>query len=276
MTILCTFPGRHGDLMWALPTVRAIQEATSAEVDLLVSVKYGSLQPLLREQPYLRACFVDHGWLVQETAPISPRRPGELPELGVAYDRIFHLGYDGWPPHTLPKTIEALMHRQWPDAWGPVPTIDLDRPWITTSADAYPFYNRVDVAVGFTDEWFELKLGVLALLQRAGIQEVWIGNSPRWHDEAGKVGFTWQQAAAILRTLPIGLTDCSALHVLACAVGTPQILLIEPNPHRHADVFYPYGKTGRETLILGGDGQPTFDSRHVRDAVYAALQKAGR
>ena len=26
MTILCTFPGKHGDLLWALPTVRAISE----------------------------------------------------------------------------------------------------------------------------------------------------------------------------------------------------------------------------------------------------------
>ena len=49
---------------------------------------------------------------------------------------------------------------------------------------------------------------------------------------------------------------------------------MEPNPQRHATVFYPYGKTGRVRLVTGNDGQPTFDARAVRHAIQEALDVA--
>ena len=59
---------------------------------------------------------------------------------------------------------------------------------------------------------------------------------------------------------------------VACALGKPCVL-IEPNPHRHGDLFYPYGKTGsRVTLVVGNDGKPTFDARHCADAIWEALR----
>ena len=49
---------------------------------------------------------------------------------------------------------------------------------------------------------------------------------------------------------------------------------MEPNPQRHNDVFWPLGKTGPQvTQVLGGDGQWTFDARHVAEAIEAVWMR---
>ncbi len=47
---LCTFPGRYGDIIWALPTVRGISEV-EGPVDLLIAGEFASIVPLLEQQP---------------------------------------------------------------------------------------------------------------------------------------------------------------------------------------------------------------------------------
>src|SRR5262245_63210788 len=71
--IACTMPGRHGDILWALPTVRALAEQAGAPIDLVISEKYGSLKDLIRRQPYIADVVVLADWQVQETAPMTPR-----------------------------------------------------------------------------------------------------------------------------------------------------------------------------------------------------------
>ncbi len=104
MKVLCSFPGKFGDILWALPTVRALSRRLGQPVDLAVSAKYGSLAPLLREQPYLKRVHVLENWVVQETAPMTPRVPPGVAEFGLnaAYEVVFHLGYRGWPQRPLP------------------------------------------------------------------------------------------------------------------------------------------------------------------------------
>ncbi len=290
MNVLCTFPGRHGDIIWALPTVRAISEAFQVPVDLGIAPKYAALRELIHLQPYIRTCFPVEDWQVEETAPMTPRAPllvpgrvnGEKvdlldPIVGV-YDRIFHLGYTGWPMCPLPYEVERLCRLQFRHPDAPLIEIDLTRPWITTSSKLPP---TGDIAVGFTDEWFELKVGIWHLLNRRifrhGVQ-FWpvtltsVCNGPRWSGEAGhsSVGLPFLQAAEQIAGARVFLGCCSALHVLAVALGKP-VVCVEPNPHRHNDVFYPLGKTDRVRLVLGTDGQPTFDARHVAEAIEVAL-----
>jgi hypothetical protein len=264
MKILCTHPGRYGDCLWALPTVRALSQSAHVPVDLLLSPTYASngFQELLRQQDYIGTVTVAGDWEILETAPITPREPPSLPS---GYDAVVHLAYEGWPSLSLPWEICGIAEKQIPL----LRPIDLDTPWIT--AELPPQRMRVNLPiVGFTDEHFELKVGLVTLLRRARLAFDNISSGPRWQQEAHVRPTPWPRAAAVLAHASLFAGCCSALHVLACAVGTP-VVVAEPAPARHHDVFYPYGKISddRVRLLLGNDGHPTIDSRHLLDAIEA-------
>lgn len=261
MRILATFPGKHGDCLWSLPTVRAISETYRTPIDLMISPAIASLMSLLERQAYIGAVIVCDTWVLQETAPVSPRTPPCTALYAGRHDQIFHLGYMDWPTPDLPRAVYGRAQVE----MGELAPLDLDRPWITAPYTLPP----KDVCVGFTDEHFELKYGLYWLLTSAGYagRMVNVSASPRWRTEGQQPGFDWLSAAAWLARAHVFLGCCSALHVLACAVGTP-VVLMEPSEARWNPIFYPYGKTGPQVqLVLGGDGRPTWDARHVRDTV---------
>jgi len=273
MNILCTFPGKHGDCLWALPTVRAISETTGEPVDLMLAPAIAGLKPLIERQAYVGEVLICDQWTLQDTAPVTPRKPPCATKYEKSYERILHLGYPAWPRPDLPRDIydRATMGVDFVIA-----PLDLDRPWITPP---WPLPTS-SLCCGFTDEHFELKYGLRWLMRQRFDQlgtpygSIDLSTSPRWLQEGRLPGCSWETAAAWLASAKVFLGCCSALHVLACAVGTP-VVLMEPNPHRHHEVFYPYGKLGRwrVQLVTGGDGQPTFDARHVGDAVAAILAR---
>jgi hypothetical protein len=270
-------PGRFGDILWALPTMRAIAEVYDQPVEFLTSATYEAIRPLLDQQSYIDCTGFDPGWIVQETAPITPTVPpgSSVYAADVAsdphyYDAVYHLGYEGWPSPNLPRDIYDRAFRQYGAHRYPFPPLDLDRPWITVSDPEAP----CEIAIGFTDEHFELKYGIATLLDLPA-SAVLAPTRSRWAREFVPAVVSlyvcgWQSAAGIIRNSDVFLGCCSALHVLACALGKP-VVLMEPNPQRHHTVFYPYGTEGRVHLVRGLDGQPTFDVRHVRSAIQDAL-----
>lgn len=275
MKILCTFPGKFGDLIWALPTIRAIAEVVGEPVDLMIAGAYASIVPLIQRQSYIGKVWAEIDWLVENTAPMTPRIPPLSFEDSKDYDQIFHLGYRGWPETTLPReTFECAWNQAgvWFRTQGAL-HLDLTRPWIEAP---YRIPHPIAYAVGFTDEHFELKYGLADLLYQHYLLHdrypVNLSNSPRWNAEGGCHGmFSWESAAAWLGSAPVFLGCNSALHVLARAMGVP-VVMMEPNPHRHNDIFYPYGKSGKGVeLVCGNDGLPTWDSRHVWDVLQRVL-----
>ena len=277
MKILCTFPGKYGDLLWALPAIRALSRRVGARVDLQIAGAFGSIADLLQVQPYIGVILVDTGWAVQETAPMTPRIPPG-PDALRGYDHVFHLGHRAWPQRPLPfETLDCLSDQWgWNGLDGDPPAdadLHLEEPWITVEERHAGFYWPWNY--GFTDEHFELKYGLVSLLsresrraQRTHLPPCGIGMSARWQAEAGIVSCTWNESAALLQHTGVLLACNSALHVLAVAVGVP-VVLMEPNPHRHHEIFYPLGDIGPQvTLVRGNDGRPTFDARHV----YTVLQ----
>jgi hypothetical protein len=270
--ILCTHPGRHGDILWALPTVRALARSYDTEIDLLLSPDYSceSFRNLLAHQPYVGDVLTAADWQIQQTAPITPRQPPSVPE---DYDLTFHLAYEGWPSLPLPLEIYGLVEKHTPLRW----PLDLDSPWIAASYRLPP----PRLAVGFSDEHFELKYGLYWLLRNHFTslgEEAWRGivncsGGPRWRETLSGL-VSWETAAAWIEQAQLFVGCCSALHVLACGCGRP-VVVVEPNPARHHPVFYPYDKAGgRVTVVLGLDGRPTVDSRHLIDAILAQLQRA--
>jgi hypothetical protein len=227
-------------------------------VDLVIAAEYGSLVPLLQHQPYLGTVFADPAWQVQQSAPMTPREP---PQIHSEYDHVYHLGYDGWPMAPLPDDTARRAGVE----------IDLQRPWMTSPSH----YDHGGVVVGFTDEWFELKVGLWELLMRQG--PGWYSVSgrrgSRWQQEAGHPPIDWLEAAAWIAGAQVFLGCCSALHVLACALGIPCVIA-EPAEARHHPIFWPYGTEGPRVLVPKGiDGRQTWDARHVADAVRETLAR---
>jgi hypothetical protein len=268
--ILCTFPGRAGDLLWACSVIRDISAFHDTPVDLVIAGEFASLVPLLQQQPYLSSVAADPEWALH---PEQGWCWQKAETEGHRWAHVHQLGYRRWPELPLPFEIWNTV------ASGFLPRPALSRPWITVKGPGIP----LDLAVGFTEAWFELKLGLLSsveyLLGPAGptMQQL----SPfrgRWMNEVPPAGVCvyecdWLDAARAIRNSDLFFGDCSALHVLAVALGK-RCVLMEPMEARWNPIFYPLGKTGPHvTLVTGNDGLPTFDARHCAGSLKRALQR---
>ena len=303
MKILVTHPGKIGDCFWALPTARAIAESYGEKVDFMSSAGFTSHLPLIQAQPYIARAGYCAEWEVQNTAPMTPVTPppegkyvsftshrgaseglefGEVPlEVTRDYDRVFHLGYPAWPTARLAEYVyqQALQQNETgPGAapsrvWTILNPLDLSRPWIVALSPD----RRRRVAVGFTDEWAELKAGLLGAAEHALPGSTLLLLAPpggsRLDTEWSDVGCPsyradWVQTANLIAGADLFLGCLSSQAVLAMALGIPRVL-VEPNPHRHHEIF----QHPDCPLVLGNDGKPTFDARHVADALREKLQE---
>jgi hypothetical protein len=261
VTTLVTFPGRAGDLLWALPTVRAISQALGEKVGLQIAGEFASLAPLIAQQPYIEYVWSDSRWSL--TPPDEWQAPAGEPLATRHPEQVIHLGYRGWPDQPLAQCIYAQGQRSSDEA---LPPLDLETPWITVEpmVEVEPL-----ISVGFTEQWFELKYGVLSLTLDGRCLPCFTAG--RWTTEAWYSPTTWLEAAQRIAASRLFFGCCSAPHVLAVALGK-SCVLVEPCEMRHQEIFYPLGKTGRVRLVMGSDGRPTFDARACAAAIREALK----
>lgn len=222
---------------------------------------------LLLQQPYLAGVVADSRWNMSDgwEAPVLPRK----------YDRVIHLGYRRWPELALPREVEQTAVSE---GWLREGVVDLGRPWISVKAGDW--VN--DIACGFTEAWFELKLG-LCLAVDSLLPDYWLTQltpcGTRWTAEGNLVdqaftveGCGWVTAAQYIRDCKVFLGDCSALHVLAVALGK-QAIIVEPMEARWAPIFWPLGMDGPQVrCVKGNDSRPTFDARHTADVLREVLR----
>ncbi len=276
MTILATMPGKFGDILWALPTVRLLAGRHKTKVDFMTSPAYSSILELVQHQGYILETWTAEDWTIRETAPMTPQAP---PECGICgeYEKVYHLGYKEWPAQSLANEIRDSV------GFLEDPPLRLKRPWI--QADDVCHENTV-IAVGISDEHIELKMGVLlGLIAQMPEEITWKlllppkGMSHRaweWVEVAGyPVEFhetTWIEAAGMIAAADLFFGCLSALWVLANAVGTPTVIM-EPSVERHNEIFW--RTTPKNHMVLGNTGKPTWDLRATRDLIVKVL-KEGR
>jgi hypothetical protein len=162
--------------------------------------------------------------------------------------------------------------------------IFFDKPWIFLPPIHQPATG--EIYLGWTDEWFELKLGVSSCLSRGLVDESMVLRTPessRWLTEGLEVDglyiapASWLETAQVLASCKLYVGCLSAQWVLANALGVPCVV-VEPNPHRHNPIFWwdgPMESDGkpRNRMVMGNDGKPTFDARAVVQAVKEELER---
>lgn len=291
--ICCTMPGRYGDILWTLPTIRAISEAANEPVDLAVSAEYGreDFLVMLRGHSYVHDVYAVPNWHVVESAPMSPRTPpGPRDLAGLTdtwpmdnYDRIVHLGYQEWPDRSLPEYLYYQVQKEYPDL--PLAPLDLDRPWLTPRVG--PGTSRGPfLGVCWTDEWAELKMGLTfslsELLKTRALRAMLIrpdgcrlaewgwalAEVPRLIDAPSD----WSEAVSILANCCCYLGCLGGLWVVANGLGLPTVV-VEPHEHRHHPIFWL--DRPRNHMVIGNDGRPTFDGRHMRQVLEEVLKGLG-
>lgn len=282
MRILCTFPGRNGDILWSLPTARAISQALGETVDFQVAGEFRSLQPVLVMAPYIGRAFADLSWILQPPEEWhAPSLVGiDVPDtrqVDARYDRVVHLGYRKWPDQSLPRFVYAQTQREYPDL--PLAPLDLDEPWLNPAAPREVSYRSTlpEVTLCMTEEWIELKMGVLLAVAAAlkgqvrftVITPTPIGRHQEWASywPLGVIrSLGWLEAVRQIARSTVVVSCNSALWVVANALGKPLVML-EPSEARQNPIFWL--DHPRNHWVLGGDGKPTHDAR----ATLALLRK---
>lgn len=274
MTILASMPGRFGDILWALPTARLLAARHGTNVDFMTSPKYSSILELVQRQPYILETWAGEGWDVSSEDTAQNRVP---PECDCAdYEEIYHLGYREWPRQSLPYEIRGNADL--------VDDLRLTEPWITVPGAARETEDTV-IAVGFSEEHIELKMGILLGLAGTDAFEdiTWRFILPppgtphrAWEWVRGlsdHVEFwqtDWEQAATAIASADLFFGCLSSMWVLANAVGTPTVIM-EPMVARHNPIFW--RDSPKNHLVIGNDGKPTFDLRHTREMIAAVLEE---
>lgn len=235
--VLTSFSGKFGDILWALPTVRAVSQMKGERVDFCCMPQYKSLLPLIQAQPYVDKAFVVEDWLLQHSnhgdQPWNP--PARIDR---EYDQSWHLGYRAHPGLSGQPNMSLIDFIAWQQGIrftaNPIPFIS-----------GLPFLKEDEgklghVAYAFNDMYSDLKLRFFNMLVRR-TEVTFVDVSKR----------SWLESVSVIKGAVAYVGDRSALHVVAHGVGQ-RLITYEPHPARnkqgHLGTVFgcPYG---RETAL---------------------------
>jgi len=217
MKILCTIPGKFGDLLWALPTVRELNKKEYINgrhsvdehgVHIGVMPQYESLLPLLNVQPYIDKAFVIENW----TCTGSPHgdQPWEAP-VPEGYDKVYHLGYRNHPNRNHPL-IDFIAGQQGIQLTKPIPFIS-----VPSNINLLKPY----VAYAFNESMMELKDPFIQRVKEELNEVLFVDVSK----------LPWLNAATMISNSMAFIGCRSANYVLSCGLGK-KVFVYEPNTSR--------------------------------------------
>lgn len=222
--VLCTFSGKFGDILWSLPTVRAISQVQGCKVDFGMMPDYSSLIPLLAEQPYIMNAFVIRDWVrLHSNYGDQPWLPPN--SAYQAYDHVFHLTYRGHPGISAKRLalIDFIADQQGFLLKDPIP-------FLSVSAKSFP--DMEYVAYCFNEQYVAEKKIFFTTLTAKFPDLAFINTEE----------LDWVTATATIRDA-VAFVGCkSANYVLAHGVGQKNIFVYDPHPSRNVhghlgDVF---------------------------------------
>lgn len=229
--VLCTFSGPFGDILWSMPTVRAISQMLGEKVDFACMPYYKSLLPLIQIQPYVDKAFSIESWVREHSN--HGDQPWNPPANTVKqYDRCFHLTYQGHPGLTAKRLplIDFTADQQGLKLKDPLPFL--------STPDYEANHKDKRIAYAFNDQYSDVKARFRSAIKSCGDEFVF--TDVRELD--------WVAAATVIKH-SLAFVGCrSSNNVIAHGVGQKNIFIYEPHPSRNAsghlgDIFgCPYGR----------------------------------
>lgn len=208
--VLVTFSGKHGDILWAAQSARALA-ATGVEVDFGMMPRYAAVAPLLQMQPYIHRAFPLQGWNQQhDNWGAQPARPPWIPD---GYDEVKHLTYEDHP--TDPLILYGLRRLGLPM---PDPAV----PFLFAPADRDPQV----VTYAFNGGHRQVKEQLLGRLRS-------IIRRAKWESVEH---LPFDQAARRINASSWFFGCRSANYVVAMGLGK-RVLTIEPDEGRRSPIF---------------------------------------
>lgn len=230
-SVLASFSGKNGDILWSLPTVRALAAQHLEPIDFCIMPQYEKLLPLLNMQPYINQAFVVDDWLCSGS-PCGDQ-PWQHPErLNEGYLYSYPLTYKYHP-------ALFLAHHTMVNARAPLPNVEgvykdfifVDsKAWIMKETE--PFDKIIPYA-------FNEMMGHSKEAYRDGLM---IRAASQGYSFCDLGQFNWVDAALYIKACGRVLTDRSAIHVLAHGLGCKRVGIAEPIAARNTVTFvWPYG-----------------------------------
>lgn len=264
--ILCTFSGEYGDILWSLPTVRAVAQITDGKVDFACMPDYVSLLPLIQAQPYIDKAFVIPEWIKwHSNHGAQPWHPPKA-QTNDIYERCFHLTYQSHPGlggARLPL-IDFTAHQQGMKLKDPLPFLFV--PFVEEDKCGDVEFKRLCdgvVAVAFNAQYVELKKQFMDELYR--------------HPKMKRTGFVdttvypWLEAAKEIKNATCFIGCRSSNYVIANGVGQKNIFTFEPHPARNmygqlGDIFgCPYNSEVSAPTNMPVSAQVEMAAQHIEE-----------
>jgi hypothetical protein len=127
-----TFPGKIGDFLYCLSTVRKISEDYNTKIDLYTSWYCMGTKRLVEYQPYINQLIESPNYIIERMD--CGVQPWEMPVIG-EYDKVFHLGFRKVPDKSIPDFIAEQVGIQ------NIPYMDISCPDYITLNEPYITIN---------------------------------------------------------------------------------------------------------------------------------------
>lgn len=101
--IACSHPGKMGDALYALPTIRHLARTNKATVDFFTSEYCRPILRLMQNQAVIRDAFILPNYVIENTK--CGVQPWRMPIALGNYDKVFHLGFRAEPDRRLDRFI---------------------------------------------------------------------------------------------------------------------------------------------------------------------------
>lgn len=101
--ICCSHPGKMGDSIYSLPTVKALCVKHGCKADFYTSAYCEPMRRLVEYQPYINKMVVPPSYVIEGAG--MGVQPWKMPVDESKYEAVYHLGFRSNPDKSLPDFI---------------------------------------------------------------------------------------------------------------------------------------------------------------------------
>lgn len=233
--VLCTAPGRYGDILWSLAAVQELWRREKPDITFAVMPKWEKILPFVGQQPYINRIIAPPTWKEQHSHCGS--QPWKPPLGTHNFDAVYHFGYRAHPEVQL-IDYPATIHPELKVTESAIPFLYVGTPLPSPKTIPYHFSYHQHGAPGFMREIKKRFPGYEFI-------------------DTDSLSF-WDAARAIARA-PMFLGSRSSCYVIAQGLGRPCLIYEKAGYRRHMIYGCTYG-----TQIMPSHLDPTTFEKVMR------------